>query len=106
MISYDDFAKLDIRVGKILEAEKVEGTDKLLKLKVDIGEEERQVIAGIAKSYEPEDLIGKESVFLINLEPRKIRGLESQAMIIIAVDGDNMTLISPIKEIETGVMVR
>ena len=106
MISYDDFAKLDIRIGKILEAEKVEGTDKLLKLKVDIGEEERQVIAGISKSYEPEDLIGKESIFLVNLEPRKIRGLESQAMIMIAVDVDNMTLVSPVEEIEPGVMVR
>lgn len=106
MITFEDFQKLDIRVGKILTAERIEGADKLLKLEVDIGAEKRQVIAGIAKSYQPEELIGKESIFLTNLEPRKIRGLESQAMIMIAVDEEkNMTLLSPVKEINTGIKV-
>ncbi len=83
-ITYEDFAKLDIRLAKVLAAAVVPKTDKLLKLKVDIGSEQRELIAGIAQSYKPEDLVGKIITMLVNLEPRKIRGVESQGMILAA----------------------
>lgn len=84
IIKYPDFEKLDIRIGKILSAEKVEGADKLLKLEVDFGSEKRQIIAGIAPYFRPEELAGIQCPFLVNLEPRKLRGLESQGMILVA----------------------
>ena len=101
-IEYDDFAKLDIRIGKIIEAENVQGSQKLLKLKVDIGVEQRQVIAGIAKFYKPEDLVGKYVCVLANLEPKQLMGLESQGMILAAGPAENIVLLSPIGEIEPG----
>ena len=84
MINFNDFQKIEIKVGTVLSAEKVEGSEKLLKLSVDFGEEKpRQVISGIAKTFkEPEKLIGKQFAFVTNLEPRLIMGLESQAMIL------------------------
>jgi methionyl-tRNA synthetase len=84
--TYDDFMKMDIRVGTILEAEKVKKTDKLLKLKVDTGIDQRTVVSGIAVDHKPEDIIGKQVSILVNLEPRKIRGIESQGMILMAED--------------------
>ncbi len=78
MITFDDFKKLDIRIGKILSAEKVSGTDKLMKLEVDFSAEKRQLVAGIAEFFEPDHLIGKEIPVLLNLEPRSIRGIESR----------------------------
>lgn len=87
-IKIEDFAKIEIRAGKILEAENVSGSEKLLKLKVDFGEESlRQIISGIAKYVKPEDIIGKTVAFVTNLEPREIMGLESQAM-ILATSGE------------------
>ena len=85
-ISYDDFVKMDIRVGTILEAERVPKTDKLLKLKIDTGIDQRTVVSGIAVDHKPEDIIGKQVSVLVNLEPRKIRGIESQGMILMAED--------------------
>ncbi|MBI2074218.1 MAG: methionine--tRNA ligase, partial [Candidatus Levybacteria bacterium] len=82
MITYEDFAKLDIRIGKVLSAEKIEETDKLLKLEVDFFQEKRQIVSGIAQFYSPDDIIGKEFPFIFNLEPRVIRGVESQGMIL------------------------
>jgi len=82
--TFDDFTKLDIRTGTILEAEKIKKTDKLLKLKVDIGLEERTVVSGIAKYYKPEEIIGQQVLLLANLAPRKLRGVESQGMILMA----------------------
>jgi len=105
MITYEDFAKLDIRIGKILEAEKVEGADKLIKLKVDIGEE-RTLVAGIAEFYNPEELIGKKIPILVNLEPRKLRGIESQGMILAASEEGNCVLLHPDKEITIGAKVK
>lgn len=84
--SFDDFMKMDIRVGTILEAERVPKTDKLLKLKVDTGIDQRTVVSGIAVDHKPEDIIGKQVSILVNLEPRKIRGIESQGMILMAED--------------------
>jgi len=84
--TYDDFMKMDIRVGTVLEAEKVPKTDKLLKLKIDTGIDQRTVVSGIAVDHKPEDIIGKQVSILVNLEPRKIRGIESQGMILMAQD--------------------
>jgi len=102
MIKFEDFKKLDLRVGKIVEAEKVEGSEKLIKLKVDIGEEERQLVAGIGKNYSPEDLIEKEIIVLANLEPKVLFGIESQGMLLAAEDGENIALLMPDKEVKPG----
>jgi len=85
-IVYDDFAKLDLRVGKVLAAEKVEKADKLLKLEIDLGTEKRTIVSGIAQHFKPEDLVGKQVVVVANLAPRKMRGIESQGMILTAED--------------------
>ena len=88
LINFDDFSKLDMRMGKILEAEKVENADKLLKLKVLTGIDERTIVSGIAAHYTPEEIIGKTVLVLLNLAPRKIRGIESQGMILMAEDAE------------------
>jgi methionyl-tRNA synthetase len=82
--SFDDFSKMDIRTGTILEAERVPKTDKLLKLKIDTGIDIRTVVSGIAEWYKPEDIIGQQVSILVNLAPRKIKGIESQGMILMA----------------------
>ena len=106
MLTFDDFKKLEIKIGKILTAEKVEGTDKLIKLEVDFGTEKRQIVAGVAESYKPEYLIGKELPVLMNLEPRKIRGIESQGMILAADADGKPVLLHPEKEVPPGSAVR
>ncbi|MDE1867300.1 MAG: tRNA-binding protein, partial [Thaumarchaeota archaeon] len=83
-ITYDDFAKLDIRVAKIIETEKIPGKSKIIKGVIDLGEEKRQVIIGGAEYYQPEDLLNKKVIVLSNLEPRKIAGVESNAMLLAA----------------------
>lgn len=88
-ISIDDFLKVELRVGMVKAAEKVKGADKLLRLEVDIGTEVRQLVAGIALAYKPEDLIGRKVVIVANLQPRKLRGLESNGMIVAASVGEN-----------------
>ena len=87
-ITIDDFLKVELRVGQVKVAEKVKGADKLLRMEVDIGSEVRQIVAGIAKAYEPEKLIGRKVVIVTNLQPRKLRGLESNGMIVAASLGD------------------
>ena len=87
-ISIDDFMKVELRVGLVKVAEKVKGADKLLRLEVDIGTEVRQLVAGIALAYKPEELIGRKVVIVANLQPRKLRGLESNGMIVAASVGD------------------
>jgi methionyl-tRNA synthetase len=88
-ITIDDFAKVELRVAQVKVAEKVKGADKLLRLEVDLGTETRQIVAGIAKAYDPEKLIGRKVVIVANLAPRKLRGLESQGMIVAASLGDD-----------------
>ena len=88
IITYDDFAKLDMRVVTILEAEKMPKSKKLLKLKVDIGLGERTVLSGVAEHFEPEFLVGKQVTMLINLAPRKMMGIDSEGMILMAEDKD------------------
>lgn len=107
MISFEEFKKVELKIGKILEAEKVEGSDKLVKLQVDLGEEKRQIVAGIAQAYEPDKLIGREIVVVANLEPRNLKGIESQGM-LLAADGKEAgpVLLSPEKEVPPGSEVR
>jgi methionine--tRNA ligase beta chain len=104
MINYEDFKKIDLRVAKVLAAEKIEGSEKLLKLQIDLGEEQRQLVSGVAKSYVPEDLVGREIIIVANLEPRQIMGLESQGM-LLAADRGNPVLLVPDKELPPGVEV-
>ncbi|HTK94733.1 MAG TPA: methionine--tRNA ligase subunit beta, partial [Terriglobales bacterium] len=100
----DDFAKVEMRVGQVKFAEKVKGADKLLRLEVDIGTEVRQVVAGIAKAYDPEKLIGRKVVLVVNLAPRKLRGLESNGMIVAASFGEEGTpvLASFLEDVPVG----
>jgi len=104
-IEFECFEKLEIKIGKILSAEKVEGSDKLLKLEVDIGNEKKQIVAGIAETFKPENLVGKEIPIIANLEPRKIRGIESQGMVLIVDTNEKLVLLSPEEEVPPGSVV-
>jgi len=104
-ISIEDFAKIDFRVAKVLEAEKVEGADKLLKLKLEMGEETRQVVSGIAKHYSPQNLVGKFVILVANLKPVKLRGIESQGMILAASNDKELVLAALDKAIESGTKI-
>lgn len=97
-ISIDDFFKVDLRVGEVKVAEKVKGADKLLRLEVDIGTEVRQVVAGIAKAYDPEKLVGRKVVIVANIPPRKLRGLESNGMIVAASIEDGLPVLASFLE--------
>jgi methionyl-tRNA synthetase len=102
-IIFDDFAKMDLRVGKIVSAEKVEKADKLLKLSVDLGFETRTIISGIALHFKPEDIVGKQVTVVVNLAPRKMRGIESNGMILMAEDADGkLHFINPEENINPG----
>ncbi len=102
LITIEDFAKVQMKVAVVLAAEKVEGADKLLKLQLDIGGETRQVVSGIAKQYTPEDMIGKKVVLITNLKPAKLRGIESQGMILAATKGKKLTLVTIDGDIPAG----
>lgn len=84
VINYETFKQIELKVAKVLEAESVEGSGKLIKLKIDLSSETRQIIAGIGKKYQPEDLIGKNIIVVVNLEPRTLMGLESRGMLLAA----------------------
>ena len=114
-INYEEFSKVKLRIVEILKAERVEGSDKLLKLEVDDGEpfdpaqgkKTRQIIAGIGKAYEPENLIGKKIVIVANLEPRKLMGLESQGMLLAAsTENEGPVLLIPDGNIAPGAEIR
>lgn len=106
-ISFDDFSKMDIRVGTILEAEKLPKTKKLLRLKIDTGLDQRTVVSGIAEHFNPEEIIGRQVTMLVNLEPRNIKGIESQGMILMAEDADGkLVFVGPDKKIGNGSEVR
>jgi len=105
--SYDDFSKMDIRVGTIIEAEKVAKTKKLLKLKIDTGIDQRTVVSGIAEYYTPEQVIGQQVCILVNLEPRELKGIMSQGMILMAEDADGaLKFVSPITPTKNGSEVK
>jgi len=102
-ITYDDFAKMDLRIAEIKAAEKVEKADKLLKLTLNVGGEERTVVSGIALHFQPENIVGKQVLFLANLVPRKIRGIESKGMILMAQDPDGkLVFVSPAVAVKSG----
>jgi len=132
MITIDDFKKIELKVAKVLTAEHIEGSDKLLKLQIDLGIEQRQILSGIAKYYKPEDLVGRQIVVVTNLEPRVFNiksdgpvrsktpeasadmpsasrtsnGMESQGMILAAGDGEVVSVLIPDKEMPPGTPVK
>jgi methionine--tRNA ligase beta chain len=102
-ISFAEFQKLDLRIGKIVEATPIPNSKKLIKITVDFGSEKRQAVAGLLKYYKPEDLVGKKCVFLLNLQRRVLAGVESQCMILAAEDeAGNVTVLQPEKDIAEG----
>ncbi|MFD1185589.1 methionine--tRNA ligase [Pontibacter rugosus] len=102
-ITFDDFTKIDVRIGTIIEAEKVAKTKKLLKLKIDTGLDQRTVVSGIAEFFKPEDIIGQQVSILVNLAPREIKGITSQGMILMAENADgSLAFVQPSKEIKNG----
>ncbi len=105
-ISYDDFSKLDIRTGKILAAEKVVKADKLLKLTVDVGFEERTIVSGIAEHFKSEEIIGKEVYVLVNLAPRKLKGIESNGMILLAEDANGKLYFVNAADVAAGNVIK
>lgn len=105
MISFDDFQKLDLRVAKVIEVERVEGSEKLLKLQIGLGREQRQILAGLRQFYQPEELIGKEIIVVTNLEPRVIFGLESRGMLLAADDVRGPVLLVPDREVNPGTRI-
>jgi methionyl-tRNA synthetase len=106
LIGIEDFAKVQLRIGKIVAAERVEKSEKLVKLQVDIGTEIRQVVAGIGKSYAPEQLIDRSIVIVVNLKPAKLMGVESQGMLLAASSGDILSVVTPDREIKPGSKVK
>ena len=107
MITYDEFKRVELKIGEVKTAERVVGSEKLLKLAVEIGEPApRQIVAGIGKVYEPETLIGKQIVIVANLEPRMIMGLESQGMVLAADGAAGPVLLLPEKPVSAGTILK
>jgi methionyl-tRNA synthetase len=104
--SFDDFMKVDLRIAKIVEAEHIEGADKLLKLILDIGGTTKQVFAGIKSSYNPEDLVGKHTVMVANLAPRKMKFGVSEGMVLAAGDGTDLYILEPHDGAQPGMRVK
>ena len=107
-ISYDDFAKLDIRIGTVMAAEHIPDTDKLLKCTIDFGDEigTRTIVSGIAEWKQPEDLVGKQLPYIVNLASRMLRGVESQGMLLAVSDESGVALFSPERVVPNGTKVR
>jgi len=102
-ISFDEFQKLDLRVGKIIDANQIPGSRNLIRMTVDFETEKRQAVAGLLQWYKPEDLVGKKCAFILNLQRRKLMGVESQCMIFAAEDGKgNVVVLQPEKDIAQG----
>lgn len=102
MINFEDFKNIDLRIAKIISVSRIEESEKLLKIEVELGEEKRTIVAGIANYYSEEDLIGKSVVIVANLEPRTIFDIESQGMILAVKDEDKLSVLVPDKEIKSG----
>ncbi len=105
-ITIEEFTKVQMRVGQVLEAEKIEGSRKLLKLRVDIGNEERQLVAGIAEAYEPASLLNKKVVVVANLKPAKLMGVESNGMIVAASVDGRPVLATFAEEVPNGALLK
>ena len=106
MITIEDFSKIELRIATVKTVEPHPNADKLLVLKVDLGGEERQLVAGIRAHYTPEELVGKQIVVVANLQPAKLRGMESQGMLLAASDGDRVVVLSPEKPVSPGSQVK
>ena len=108
MITIENFQQIELRVATILAAERIEGADRILKLQIDLGTEQRQLVAGIARFYPPEELVGKQIVVVANLQPAVIRGVESQGMLLAAsnADGSELAIVTPQKLIPNGSRVK
>ena len=105
ILDFEDFIKVDIRVGTVETAENVDSSEKLIRLKIDDGMGGRQILAGIAQHFSPEELIGKQVVFIANLKPRNMMGEYSQGMVLAAVDGEKLTLLNPASAVTPGTKV-
>jgi methionyl-tRNA synthetase len=106
-ISFEEFQKIDIRIGKIINANQISGSKNLIKILVDFGDIKKQSVSGLLQWYKPEDLVNKMGVFIINLKSRKVLGIESQCMILAAEDSKgNVVVLQPEKEIESGSRIR
>jgi methionyl-tRNA synthetase len=105
-VSYDEFSRLDLRTAEVLKAERIEGTDKLMRLQLKVGEEDRQIVAGIAQHYGADELVGKTIVIVANLKPAKIRGVESRGMLLAAGDGTALKLVTPDAPLPSGLPVK
>ncbi|MEK7229882.1 MAG: methionine--tRNA ligase subunit beta, partial [Candidatus Binatota bacterium] len=105
MISIDEFRRIELKVATIKKAEPHPNADKLLVLQVDLGSEERQIVAGIRGHYAPEELIGKQVVVVANLETARLRGLESQGMVLAASDGERIVILTPEKQVSPGARI-
>ncbi len=105
LLAYDDFAKTELRTAKVLAAERVEGADKLLKLQIDLGTEKRQIVAGVAQFYTPEQMVGKTLIVVANLQPAKIKGVESNGMLLAAKSGKSLVLLTTDSDIPPGAKI-
>ncbi len=106
MINYEKFQEMELRVATILGAERLEGSEKLLRLRVSLGDSERQIIAGIGKRYAPDELINTQIVIVANLEPRMLMGLESQGMLLAADSPDGPVLLRPDADVPSGAKIK
>jgi len=106
MITFEDFMKLEIKIGTVIMADRVEGTDKLIRLELNCGTETRQIVAGLAPALTPGQLVGKQIPVVVNLEPRKLRGVESKGMILAVDVGDRPILLTPDEHVPPGSIVR
>lgn len=113
MISFEEFKRLDLRVAKVISAERVEGSEKLVKLVLDCGDKDeadlpagRQGVAGIGKQYSPDELVGRHIVIVANLEPRMLVGVESQGMLLAADDDEGPVLLRPDRDVATGTIIK
>ena len=106
IITLEEFKKLDLRVALVLKAERVEGTTKLLKLQIDLGTEQRQIVAGVAETYTPEELVGKKFPVIVNLKPAIIRGVESQGMLLAGLTGGKAVIPFFERDIAPGSIVQ
>jgi methionine--tRNA ligase beta chain len=104
IINFEDFQKIDLRVAEIIEAEAIDGSDKLVRLKIKLADQERQIIAGIKMHYQSSDLIGRQIIVVANLAPRTMMGYQSQGMLLAANDG-KLSLLQPDKEVEPGTKI-
>jgi methionyl-tRNA synthetase len=105
LLDISEFGKVELRVAEVLAAEKVDGADKLLKLQISLGDTKRQIVAGIAQHYRPEQMVGKRVVVVANLKPAKIRGIESNGMLLAAKDGGTLVVVTPDGEIPPGAKI-